>query len=131
MKTITSLLAIIALTALAGCSTTSSQRAYSGMPVTEIVATVSCSDPGMRFTGTIVSDGHVQKYSGVSSGTYRASGHEIVCSFKKSGTDGKITLAVSEAGHQEGQSSTPVKFGGVRAELVRTLEAQSTLFTTF
>ena len=101
------------------------------MSATDIVATVSCSDPGMRFTGTIVSDGHVQKYSGVGSGTYHASGHEIVCSFKKLEADGRISLAVSEAGHQEGQSSTPDKFGGVRAELMRAPMEQSSVFTTF
>jgi hypothetical protein len=56
---------------------------------------------------------------------------EIFCSFKKSGADGMITLAVSAAGRQEGQLSAPIKFGGVRSELVRTLEAQFTLFMTY
>ena len=96
-----------------------------------ITASVSCSEPSMRFTGTIVSDGHSQELSGTGSGTYQASGHEIVCSFKKLDADGQISLAVSEAGKKLGNSSTPARFGGVRAELHRTWTGQSTSFTTF
>ena len=96
-----------------------------------ITASVSCSEPSMRFTGTIVSDGHSQELSGTGSGTYQASGHEIVCSFKKLDADGQISLAVSEAGKKLGDSSTPARFGGVRAELHRTWTRQSTSFTTF
>jgi hypothetical protein len=96
-----------------------------------ITVSVSCSEPSMRFTGTIVSDGHSQELSGTGSGTYQASGHEIVCSFKKLDADGQISLAVSEAGKKLGDSSTPARFGGVRAELHRTWTRQSTSFTTF
>jgi hypothetical protein len=98
---------------------------------TSITVSVSCSEPSMRFTGTIVSDGHSQELSGTGSGTYQASDHEIVCSFKKLDADGQISLAVSEAGKKLGDSSTPAKFGGVRAELHRARTRQSTSFTTF
>jgi hypothetical protein len=130
MKTIPTLLALITAAAFTGCSTTPSQRDYSGMPATHIVATVSCSDPSMKFTGTIVSDGHSRQLSGIGSGTFRATGHEIICSFKKTGVDGQISISVSEADKQLGGSHTG-SMAGVRAEILRTPIEQHTVFTTF
>ena len=96
-----------------------------------ITVSVSCSEPGIRFAGTIVSGGRSQELSGTGSGTYHASSHDIICSFKKLDADGQISLAVSEAGKKLGNSSTPARFGGVRAELHRTWTGQSTSSTTF
>ena len=131
MKTIPSLLAVIAATILVGCSTTSSHRDTAGTPATDITVSVTCSEPTMRFTGTIVADGHTERFSGTGSGTFHASGHELVCSFKKTGDDGRISLAVSESGKTLGSSSTVFKQGGVRAEFVRSLMVRSDVFTTY
>ena len=135
MKSITPRLILIAALVLSGCCSTTThqprQRDYSGMPATDIVVTISCSEPSMAFTGTIVSDGHTEQLSGTGSGTFRASGHEFVCSFKKTGREGRISISVSEGDQSLGSSSTPKRFGGVRAELLRTPSAQHTLFTTF
>lgn len=134
MKSIIPLLPLIAALILSGCSTTTHQprqRDYSDIPVTDIVVTVSCSEPGMEFTGTIVSDGHTEHLSGTGSSTFRATGHEFVCSFKKTSSDGRISISVSEDGQPLGSSSTPKRFGGVRAELLRTPSALHTLFTSF
>ena len=98
---------------------------------TSITVSVTCSEPSMRFAGTIVSDGHSQELSGTGSGTYHASGHAIICSFKKLDADGQISLAVSAAGKKLGDSSTPARFGGVRAELHHRWTGQTTSFTTF
>ena len=130
MKTIPSLLAVIAATILVGCSTTSSQHAYSG-PTTDIVVTVTCSNPDTRFTGSIVTDGHAVQSGGTGHATFHATGHEFVCSFKKTDPDGRISISVSEAGKELGNSSTGEKFGGVRAEFVRSLLARSDVFTTY
>ena len=130
MKTIPTLLALIAAAVLAGCSTTSSQRAYSG-PKTDIVVTVTCSNPDTRFTGSIVTDGHAVQSGGTGHATFHTTGHEFVCSFKKTDPDGRISISVSEACKELGNSSTAEKFGGVRAEFVRALMARSDIFTTF
>jgi len=119
MKTTTSLLTILAAVFLAGCSTPSSHRDVSGMAKTHIVVTVTCSNPDTKFTGTIVSDGHSVQLAGTGHGTFRATGHELVCSFKKDGSDGGISISVSEAGNNLGSSNIATKFGGVRAEVVR------------
>ena len=131
MKTIPALLAVIAATILVGCSTTSSHRDTAGIPATDITVSVTCSEPTMRFTGTIVADGHTERFSGTGSGTFHASGHELVCSFKKTGDAGRISLAVSESGKTLGSSSSVEKLGGVRAELLHTLMARQEVFTTF
>lgn len=129
MKAITLLLALSLTSLLFGCSTASLHRDYSGIPATDIVVTVSCSDPKMGFAGTIVSDGQSQQLSGVGSGTFQATGHEFVCSFRKTDADGLISISVSEAGKVLGSSRTPDS--GVRAEVLRTPLAQHTVFTTF
>jgi hypothetical protein len=129
MRTTKALLALIAGTFLFGCG----KPDYSGIPVTHVVVTVSCSNPGMRFTGTIVSDGRSEKLSGTGSGTYDATGHEMICYFKKTDIDGQISMSVSNAGRLVGRSSTPTRYGGVRAELllIDTPSRQHILFTTF
>ena len=130
MKNIPTLLALIAAAVLTGCSTTPSQHAYSG-PTTDIVVTVTCSNPDTRFTGSIVTDGHAVQSGGTGHATFHATGHEFVCSFKKTDPDGRISISVSEAGKEFGNSSTGEKFGGVRAEIVRSLLARSDVFTTY
>ena len=52
MKTITPLLTVIAMALLFGCGTAPRHHDFSGTPTTDIVVTVSCSDPGMKFAGT-------------------------------------------------------------------------------
>jgi len=131
MKKILSLLPLITATIFVGCSTTSPQRDFSGMPPMDIVVTVTCGDPAMKFTGTIVSDGHTRNYSGAGSRTFHATGHEIICSFKKTGADGRISIAGSASAKDGGNATTDQKFGGVRAEFVRTTKEQHNLFNTF
>ena len=131
MKTPSSLLSLVILALLAGCATTSPQRDLSGMPPINIVTTVSCSDPAIKFTGTIVSDGHTRNYSGTGSGTFHATGHDIICSFKKTGTAGRISIAASTSDKGQGNSTTDRKFGGVRAEFLRAPKEQHDIFTTF
>ena len=131
MKSIRLFLTLVAVTVLLGCSTTPASRNFSGIPATEILVTISCSEPSMRFTGTIVSDGQSEQLSGTGSATFHATGHEIICSFKKADVDGRISISVSEAGKNLGSSSTPQHLGGVRAEILRTSSKQHTLFTTF
>jgi hypothetical protein len=131
MKTIPSLLALFVTTILVGCSTKSPHRDFTGLPATDITVSVTCSEPSMRFTGTIVSDGQTEQLSGTGSATFHASGHEFVCSFKKAGDEGRISLAVSEAGKNLGGSETGCKRGGVRAELLRIPGERHDIFTTF
>jgi hypothetical protein len=131
MNFIKSHLTLVVAIFLSGCNTTSPRCNYSGIPATEIIVTISCSEPSLRFTGTIVSDGHSEQLSGTGSATFHAKGHEITCSFKKTDVDGRISIAVSEAGKKLGSASTPQRFGGVRAELIRTPSKQHTLFTNF
>jgi len=131
MKTTRSLLIIIAGVALAACSTTSSHRDSSGRAKTEIVVTVTCSNPGTKFSGTIVSDGHTVQLGGTGHGTFHAAGHEFVCSFKNDGSDGQISISVSEAGKNLGNSRIATKYGGVRADIVRTGLEQRDTFTAY
>ena len=131
MNIITVPLTLAAALVCFGCSTTSARRDVSGDAPTEIVATIKCSKPGMKFTGEIVLDGHVVKYHGAGSGTYRASGYEILCSFKKLEADGRLSLAVGQLGKEAGTSSTVDPFGGVRAEFLFRPEIKHTVFTTF
>ena len=130
MKTTPSLLAAVAAAILAGCGTTSPHRDFTGLPATDITVSVTCSEPGMGFTGTIVSDGHAEEFSGTGSGTFHASGHEFVCSFQKTGEDGRISLAASESGGNSGSASSTRKHGGVRAEFLLTPEKHD-VFTGF
>jgi hypothetical protein len=87
---------------------------------TDYTVVVSCSEPTMRFTGSIVSDGHPLVLYGTGIGTYRVRSRTIVCSFEKTQADGQISLAVSNAGQALGWSSTPARLGGVHAEIGRT-----------
>src|SRR6516162_8150163 len=120
MKTTISFLPILLAVVLAGCSTQPPHHDFSGMPQTKIVVTVSCSNPDTKFDGSIVSDGHPVHLSGTGHGTFHATGHELVCSFKKDGSDGQISISVSEDGTNLGNSNISTRFGGVRAEIVRT-----------
>ena len=129
MKIAITLLTISAAVALAGCSTTPSHRDISGVAKTEIVATVTCSNPDTKFTGTIDSDGHLVHLGGTGRRTFHATGHEFVCLFKKDGSEGGISISVSEAGTNLGSSSIATKYGGVRAEIVRTGKEHRETFT--
>ena len=130
MKSTISLLTIVGAVVLQGCGTTSSHRAGSGMAKTEIVVSVTCSNPNTKFAGTIDSDGHSVQLSGKGHGTFHATGQEFVCLFKKDGTDGRISVSVSENGNNLGYSSIATKFGGVRADIARTALRQHTTFTS-
>lgn len=129
MKITIILVTIVAAVVLTGCSTTSSHRDSSGMAKTEIVVTVTCSNPDTKFTGTIDSDGHLAQVRGTGHGTFHASGHKFVCLFKKDGSDGGISISVSEAGKNLGSSSIATRYGGVRADIVRTAMEQHDAFT--
>ncbi len=129
MKKTISLLALVAAAVLAGCSTTASHRDYSGMAKTRIVVTVACNNPDTKFTGTVDSDGHSVQLDGTGHGTFHATGHEFVCWFKKDGSDGRIAISVSEEGTNLGNSSVATKYGGVRAEIVRTAKEHRETFT--
>lgn len=132
MKTMLSLLAVTVAAVLTGCGTTPTHRDFSSSTATKIAVIVTCSNPGMKFTGTIVTDGHSKRLSGIGTSTFRATGHEFVCSFKKTGADGLISVSVIEAGSNNlGNAYTAGQFGGVRAEVVRTSEAPRNTFSTF
>ena len=126
-----SLLAIVTAILLAGCRTNSSNADSSSIAKTHIVVTVTCSNPDTKFTGTIVSDGHSVPLHGTGHGTFNASGHQLVCSFKKDASDGQISISVSEAGKDLGNSSIATKFGGVRADIVRTAMEHHDTFSAF
>jgi hypothetical protein len=115
---------------LAGCATSPAPKGYSGIPPTDITATVTCSDPAMKFSGTIVSDGRTEKFSGTGHGTFHATGHEIICSFRKSAASGQITLSVSSSDNSHGTCNAG-GFHCARAEILRALREQHDIFTSF
>jgi hypothetical protein len=129
MKKTKVIFAVMAAALLTGCSHPSMQRVYSG-PTTDVVVTVTCSNPGTRFTGSIITDGRAEPSGGTGQATFHATGHEFVCVFKKTDPDGRISISISEGGREVGNSSSGEKFGGVRAEMLRTLTEQHTIFTT-
>jgi len=131
MKNTTSVLAIFAAAVLAGCSLKSSDGDFSGLPTTDIEVTVTCGKPDTRFAGTIVIDGQSVEKSGTGKATFHATGHKFVCSFKKTDQVGRISIEVSEAGKNLGNSNADIKNGGVRAEVLRIPTEQHTIFTTF
>jgi hypothetical protein len=132
VKTITFILAMVAAAFLSGCTTPTAHRDYSNTPPTAVEVSVKCSAPAMDFTGTIVSDGHWVKYSGTGHRTFHVTGHDIVCSFKKAAAaDGSISISVSEAGQDLGNSYSGNELEGVRAAILRTPSAQHTIFTAF
>jgi len=85
----------------------------------------------MKFTGTIVQDGHSAEVSGVGSGTFHAAGHQIAFSFKKTAADGRISFSVTKAGQCLGSSATESKFGGVRGEISHHWVVTKECFSTF
>ena len=120
--------------AIVGCRTASttvaSKRDFTGLPSTDFTVSVS-GTPGLKFTGTLVTDGATREVSGIVPATYQVSTHELVCSFKKTGAKGHIALRVSEGDRDLGSSSNRRRIGGVRAEILRTPSARSTVFTGF
>ena len=112
MKHITPLLILTAATLFVGCSTTSAHR------TSGVVATVSCSDPHMRFTGTIDSEGHARRVSGIGSRTFDITGQEATFSFKKTDADGRISLVVTKTGQCVCSATTDRRFGGVRGSVL-------------
>jgi hypothetical protein len=131
MKAIRSLLALLALTFLVGCGTTAAHRDLAAGPAIDFNVSVTCSEPTMRFTGLIISDGRAETVSGTGSSQFHVRGHQVVCSFKKTSPDGQISVAVSEASKKLGDCSSPAQFGGVRAEFLRTPTERHDIFTTF
>lgn len=132
MKTTPSLLAVITVTIFVGCSTTSRHRDFSGIPATDFTVSVTCGEPSLGFTGTIVSDGHTEHLSGIGKGIFHTSGHEITCAFKKSEPRGRISLSISKTGGDHiGDAITDETNGGVRAELLYAPDQRRTLFTSF
>ena len=132
MKAMALLPAVIVTTIFAGCGTTSSHRDYSDMPATDLMVTVTCSNPNTRFAGSIVTDGHSVPSVGTGHGTLHTAGHEFVCSFHKTDPDGQISISVSEAGKVLGGSTNAGHtLGGVRAEFLRTPLERHDIFTTF
>jgi hypothetical protein len=131
VKATITLFALLAVILLLGCRAPAPHRGYSGLPATDIVVTVTCSEPGIGFAGTIVCDGRSEALSGTGRGTFGVTGHEFVCCFHKTGDGGRISISVAEAGQELGNSWTPKRSGGVRAELLRTPTAQHTIFTTY
>jgi len=135
MKFIQTFFAAITFLALAGCRTAPTSHAskhdFSGIPATIFTVSVS-GTAGLRFTGRMVADGQAQEVSGAVPAQYEVTGHELICSFKKTDAEGSIVLAVSEPnGGVQGRCNTPAPFGGVRAEILRTPSRQHALFTTF
>ena len=112
MKLIPALLSIIAATFFAGCTTSSTHR------TSGVTATVSCSDPSMRFTGTLVSDGHTNQVSATGSHTFHLAGQELDFSFKKAASHGRISLTVTNAGQCVATATTDRQFGGVRGHVL-------------
>jgi hypothetical protein len=101
------------------------------VPAADLTVTITCSESGASFAGTIVSDGKTQSYSGKTQGTYHVTGHQIECSFKKLAGAGTIKIYVYEGGKELGQAGTPAAQGGVRAEVFRGVNNSHSLFTTF
>jgi len=79
---------------------------------------VSCSDPHMRFTGTIVSDGHTKQVSGIGSRTFDITGQDATFTFKKTAADGRISLVVTKTGQCVCSATTDSQFGGVRGKVL-------------
>lgn len=133
MKTKSSLIAIIAALILTSCTTTppSSHHDFSGVPPTDIAVKITCSNPNMEFTGTIITDGSTEKLSGTGTTTYHATGHEFICSFEKVKSNGSISISVSEDSKELGNSTSGSGLRGVRAEILHAKNAQHTIFTAF
>lgn len=133
MKTAVSWFAVLAAALFAGCSTTSTtapHRDFSGMPPTDITVTVSCSDPTMKFAGTITADGQLRRVSGKGSGAFRVTGHEFSAFIKKARSEGQITVVVAQSNQSLGSATAFGPFGA-HFEVLRTPTEQHDLFTTF
>ncbi|HEX7652214.1 MAG TPA: hypothetical protein VF607_01830 [Verrucomicrobiae bacterium] len=116
---------------LAGCQSTMVHRTYEGLPRTEFDIHVSCSEPSQNFMGTVTTDGHPVKLSGTGQNTYHFIGHELSCAFKQVDAQGMITLSVEVAGQKIGTVNNTGRFGGVRAEILRTPTESHEVFTTY
>ena len=99
-------------------------------PPTDILLTVTCSDPKAPFTGTLAVDGVVTPVSGVGAGTYHGVGHGLNCTFKKAATDGDIALTASQAGSVLGSTHTDAPFGAVQVKIFRSANLDYTYFNT-
>jgi hypothetical protein len=72
----------------------------------------------MRFTGTIVSDGHSRQVSGIGSRTFDITGQEATFTFKKTAADGKISIVVTKMGQCVCTATADSKSGGVRGNVL-------------
>ncbi len=71
---------------------------------------------GMRFTGTVTTDGAVQQLEGALPYEFRVSARTLSCEFKKQGGEGPIALEVVRGDPSSGSRSTVSGAQGVRAE---------------
>ncbi len=106
---------LLAATLLFGCKSTppQSKASNSGSKVTFVV---SCSEPTMGIMGTIVCDGLTNQVSGTGGGTFRATGYDIVASFKKSGAAGRMSVSASDSAGNSNTATTDKPSGSVRSE---------------
>ena len=111
MKTILSLVIIIVATWFAGCGTAPEHG------TSDVAAIVSCSNPGMRFRGTIVADGHTKQVSGTGGRTFYLTGNELAFSFKKEVSEGSISLTVAKAGQCVASATAGSHLSGVRGHM--------------
>jgi hypothetical protein len=102
---------------------------YAGEPAVDYQIAVS-GKKGLKFAGTIVTDGVKQDVSGVVPESYRVTEHEVVCKLKKSDEPGDLVLSVLEGTQTTGSCSTSEAKSGVRGWVVRSKGLQMNMFTT-
>ncbi len=115
MKTTRRLSLLLAATLFLGCKSTPPQNKAPDS-ASKVTFLVSCSEPTMGFTGTIVCDGRTNKVSGTGGGTFRATGYDIVGLFKKSGATGRMSVEASDLAGNSNTASTDKPSGGIRSE---------------
>jgi hypothetical protein len=102
---------------------------YAGVPAAEYKIGVSGTE-GMKFAGTIVTDGVKKEVSGVVPQSYQVTGHEVVCNLKKQEEKGDLVLKVWEGDHNVGSCSTDDSKSMVRGWVLRAKDVQHYMFTT-
>jgi hypothetical protein len=102
---------------------------YAGESAVEYKIVVSGSE-GMKFAGTIVTDGVKREVSGVVPETYQVTGHEVICNLKMEAEQGQLVLNVWEGSHRVGSCSTVESKSAVRGWMLRSRDMQHYMFTT-
>jgi hypothetical protein len=137
MRTTRLSLAIILAAALVGCQTSrkhvETKGDFIGFPAADFTLALVCSSPDTAYSGTFVNDGESQEVSGVGRGTYHISGHHLVCSFVRSGTNGTFVFTIQVGGQEQSSSSVDTKpwNRGVHADFLRIPSEQHTRLETF